>query len=190
VTQCNRCGLQGCSRGDDIVDHDDPASAEAGSGDEFGTVEALDSRPTGLRGRCRRPHEQPSAGNAELAGNVSSDQFALIEAPRSAPSVAGGRPRDQVEIAVIASCHDGIHHQSGEVTRHLTTVAILEAEYDLAGASGERQRGAHTVRTGPRPRSEQGKSTGGAHRSTWGVTSGTTNLEHHEFQCDEGVSQR
>ena len=188
MAKCGRCCSQRGPSGDDIVDHDDPTSIEAWAGDELGPMEALDSRPPRLRGRRTRPYEQPPAWHAELAGDVASDQFALVETSRSAPGIAGGRPGDHVEEVLIAAGHDGVHHQAGEVPRDLTTVAVLESEHDVTGPPGEGQRRPHAMGTRLRPGPEQGESAGGAHCSSRGITTGTTNLEHHGHQCDEGVS--
>ncbi len=162
---------------------------EAWTGGEFGAVKPLDSRATGLGSGRASAYEQPPARNAELPGHVAGDEFALIEPPRTAPGCTGGRPRHHIERTVIAPGHDGVHHEAGEVPGHLPTVAVLEAEHHLSRPTGERQSCMHPMAALLRTRSEQSKAARGAHRSTWGVTTGTTNLEHHGTKCDEGVSQ-
>ncbi len=77
----------------------------------------------------------------------------------------------------------------GEVTSHLATVAVLEPQHDVASASGEGHGGAHTVAARLRTWPEQRESAGGAHSGTRGVTTSTTNLQHHGLQHDDGVSQ-
>jgi len=185
----SRCGSQRGPGGDDVVDNDDPTSVEAGASHELGPVETLDSRPPRLCGRPTRSNEQPTARHAELAGHMAGNQFALIETSRSAPGIAGGRPGDHVEVVLIADRHDGVHHQASEVPSHLPTVAVLEPEDHLARPPSEGQGRPHAVGTRLRTGPEESESAGGAHRSTRGIASGTTNLEHHEIQCDEGVPQ-
>ena len=90
---------------------------------------------------------------------------------------------------MIAAGNDGVHHEPSEVSSNLAAVAVLEAEDHSASPAGERHGRMHAVGARLRTGAHEGKPTGGAHRSPRGVTTSTTNLEHHGTKCDQGVSQ-
>lgn len=178
---------QGRAGGDDIVHHDHPAAVEAGASNELRAVEALDTSPTGLGRRWTGSDQESSARNPELASDVASNQFALVEATCTAAGITGGRPGDHVDATVITAGHDRVHHQPGQVPGNLSPVPVLQSQHDVPSPTGEGHGGTHPVSTRLRARPEHRESTGGAHRSPRGITSGTTNLEQHGLKSDEGV---
>jgi hypothetical protein len=72
------------------------------------------------------------------------------------------------------------------VAGHLAPVAVLETEHHLASSPREGHCSAYAVRSRLRTGPEQCESAGGAHGGTWGITSGTTSLEHHVPSVNEG----
>ncbi len=119
----------GRTGGDDVVDDDHPTSVEARSGDEFGTVETLDATAAGLGDRRSGSNQEAAARHAELAGDVTGHQLALVEPARASPRRAGRRPRDQVEVAMVAVGDDRVDHQTGQMSRHLAPIAVLQPEH-------------------------------------------------------------
>ncbi len=136
----------------------------------------------------RRAIEQPAArARPSWAPMCRASSFALVEAALAAPSGAGRGPRDHIDPRVIATFDDLVHDEAGEVPADATPVAVLQAEHHVARPAGERHGGMDTVGLGSRRPPDEGESTGGAHRCTRGITSGTTCHEQHVLHHDEGV---
>ena len=131
--------------GDHVVDHDDPPASNIRTGPEH---RARQDAHGGFGPSACPPWiaiEQPTCGNAELYGDVASEQFALIEPSLPTPRGARRRPCDHVDPAVVTVFDDLIHHESGEMPPDLATIAVLQPEHHVAGATGEWHGGVHPV---------------------------------------------
>lgn len=73
------CRAHGRTGGDDVVDDDHSTSGEAGSSDELGTVETLDTAAAGLRNAGTGSDQEAAARHTELASDVPGHQLALVE---------------------------------------------------------------------------------------------------------------
>ena len=179
--------------GHDVVDDEHPLVAYVGSGDERRTGETTVAPETGLRAGAGRPLEQPARRQPQLAGDLASDEFGLIEPPPPAAGGARGRPCHDLDVAPRSKPfgHHAVDEQTGEVSGELTPIAVLEPEDDVADAPGEGQRGddpaVGPAERGARRRTGEGEATGTAQRHTWSVTTGTTGLEQHVPRCSQGV---
>ncbi len=91
--------------------------------------------------------------------------------------------------------HDNVCRYSCVMRQEITFRRYLDipCQQHTVIAGRDRQYAGRIIACDPfaglRMRPEQRESTRGAHRSTRGIATGTTNLEHHEIQCDEGVPQ-
>ena len=167
--------------------------ADVGSGHERRTGETTIAPETGLRSGAGGPLEQTPRRQPQLAGDLASHQFGLIEPPTPAAGRARRCPCHDVDVAPRPETlgHHAVDEQAGEVTGELTPIAVLEPEDDVADASGERQRGddpaVGPAEGGARRRTGEGEATGAAQRHTRSVTTGTTGLEQHVPRCTQGV---
>ena len=148
--------------------------------------EPLTARPTRLGVLVARPIEQTARRHTELAADVPGDELGLVESSRPPSRRARRRPGDDVDAVVVAVGDDGVDDEAGEVSSHLTTVAVLQPEHHVAGATGERERRVDPVRPRPRAGAEQRESAGGTYGDTRGVATGTTSLEHHAASVTTG----
>ncbi len=111
--------------------------------------------------------------------HVAGDQFTLVEASLATSGGTGGRPCDDVDVIVLAVLDDPVHHEAGEMASHLTPIAVLQPEHDVTGSPREGHGSMDAVWLGARHAPDERESTGGAHRCSRCVTSGTTSHEQH-----------
>lgn len=97
VAQCRRCGTQGGTRSDDVVDNQHAPAVGRRTDAIRRPVQAFDPGHTGLWGCGPAAIEQAAAWDTELASHMASDEFSLIE-PAVVPTITtGGRPGDDVD---------------------------------------------------------------------------------------------
>jgi hypothetical protein len=148
---------------------------------------------TGLRAGSRCSLEQPARRQTELAGDLASDQFRLVEPAPASTRRARGRPGHDIDVAPRSDSlgHEAVDEQTSEMAGELAPIAVLEPQDDIADTPGERQ-GGDDPAVGPAERrawrrTGEREAAGSAQGHTRSVASGTTGLEEHASSSSQRV---
>ena len=148
---------------------------------------------TGLGAGADGSLEQPARRQAQLAGDLAGDQFGLVEAAPPPATRARRRPGHDIDVAAGSNPlgDEAVDEQTGEVTRELATVAVLEPEDDIADPAGEGHGGNDPTicpaEDSAWRRRGEGEAAGAAQGRANSVTTGATGLQEHGPRCTQGV---
>ena len=126
---------QGGTSGDHIINEQHSQLRATGAGTKRRTQQPLGTRLTSLR-RSVAAVEQAPARHAKLGRHRSREQLGLVVPPRPGPHTAGGRPRDNVDLAHPQTAN----HEPRQLAGNRAPIAVLETVDHLARDTLKRQR--------------------------------------------------
>ncbi|MEY2580449.1 MAG: hypothetical protein QOE09_298 [Ilumatobacteraceae bacterium] len=88
-----------------------------------------------------RSVQQPSTGNAELAGDGARDGLGLVVATSLDPVSAGRSPRHHIDAREL----EPTHHVRGQHARDRPSMTELQRDYQLPRRPLERERGTNAL---------------------------------------------
>ena len=126
-TQRAARSVQCCTRGGDVVDHQNPHASRRCSRPERRSGQPFASRATCLRNRAVTTQQAP-CGHVQSSCNFVCDQFGLVVAATSSVHRRSWRPGHHVDAVLhhVTVASDRIRQEHGKRNRGATRVVVLE----------------------------------------------------------------